>query len=180
MSKKSWKDHLLSSGLPLEHSVIRELKQHGFLSPREFQYERKNEHGVPTLFSVDVEATNILAERKIWLDLLIECKYRHDSTLWVFNPDEYDWGLGIEFYESFIALDALTKPRRLDYMHLNKFADSYSLCARGIELIENDVNPKSIEHSIAQLAYAVPKKAVSALNYQASTSEPYPGRAFPG
>jgi len=112
MSKKSWKDHLLSSGLPLEHSVIRELKQHGFLSPREFQYERKNEHGVPTLFSVDVEATNILAERKIWLDLLIECKYRHDSTQWVFNPDEYDWRLGIEFYESFIALDALTKPRK--------------------------------------------------------------------
>lgn len=173
MSKKSWKNHLLSSGLPLEHSVIQELKKHKFLNPREFRYERKNEHGVSALFSVDVHATSILSERKLWLDLLIECKYRHESTQWVFNPDEYDWGFGVEFNDSFVILDALTKPRRLDRAYLNRFSDSYPLCAKGIELVHNDRNPKSIDQAIAQLAYAVPDQAVSALNHQASLEEPY-------
>ena len=63
--------------MPLEYSVIQTLEKLGIRVPREYKYERINETGVPTLFSIDVHATEIDALRNLWLELFIECKYRH-------------------------------------------------------------------------------------------------------
>src|SRR5437879_2998035 len=77
MSQKTWKDHLLSSGLPLEQSVIGVLQTLGVNRPREYRYERLNEQGILTEFSIDVFASRMY-EHALVLELLIECKYRHD------------------------------------------------------------------------------------------------------
>ena len=63
MSKKSWKDHLLSSGVPLEYAVARIFEQLEIWRPGEFRYERKDPDGVPRVFSVDVHSSHIDSKR---------------------------------------------------------------------------------------------------------------------
>ena len=55
-NKKEWKDYLLSSGLPLEQSVIQALRALGIEWIKEYTYERFNEKGIPTIFLVDIHA----------------------------------------------------------------------------------------------------------------------------
>lgn len=89
MSERIWKDHLLSSGTPLEYSVLRALADLGVIDPTEHRYQRVNEHGITTEFSIDVLDRDIDTVRNLWLEMFIECKYRHDSTRWVFTPVDY-------------------------------------------------------------------------------------------
>jgi hypothetical protein len=162
MSNKDWKDHLLSSGLPLEYSVVQCLRQLGVERPKEYRYERTNEYGIPTIFSVDVHATVI---GRVWLEFFIECKYRHDATRWIFTPDEYGNWLDEGFHDAFIALDQLTE-EYIDSRHIDGYAAKYGLCGKGIELLANDKNPKSIEQCVQQLRFALVEQAVEGLIHQ--------------
>lgn len=164
MSPKSWKDHLLSSGLPLEQSVIQTLRELGIRWPREYKYERLNENGIPTVFSVDIHAQVMEAT---WLEFFIECKYRHDGTRWVFIPAEYESLLDEGFHETFIILDQLDEDTYFDSWCIHKkCSGQYDLCAKGVELLSNDANPKSIEQSIQQLRYALVEESVTCLRSQ--------------
>src|SRR3990172_413536 len=147
MTKRTWKDHLLSSGLPLEQSVIQSLRKLDILDPREYKYERINEAGIPTLFSVDIHATRM---GPVWLELFIECKYRHDGTRWVFTPDEFNFGRDEAFQDMFILLDTFAGGYSVDRNLINRQFKKDDLCRKGIEILRDDANPKSIEQSIQQ------------------------------
>jgi hypothetical protein len=170
--EKSWKDLLLSSGVPLEHSVEQVLRRLEFHNPREHKYVRADETGAPTVFSVDVRAPRIYADRGLWLDLLIECKYRHPGTRWVFAPQEYDDFLfGPFLRDSFIFLDQTDISRQFEAGVFDKFSDKYPLCKRGIELLPKESNPKTIKQAVEQLRYGVVDRIAEALAYQLSTGE---------
>jgi hypothetical protein len=165
MSKRSWKDHLLSSGLPLEYSVTQIYERLGIWRPAEFHYERDDENGISRIFSVDVSATDLDINTNLWVEHLVECKYRHDGTQWIFTPREYEpYWLGPNFADLFVGLDAFCSDRKFNYEALSKFNDNYFLCGKGIELMPDDANPKTIEQAIQQLRYAVVAKAVASID----------------
>lgn len=162
-----WKEHFLKSGLPLEHAVRTTLEQHGISYPNEYRYTRPNEQGVLTEFSVDVAAAKTYLSHGIGLNLLVECKYRHDSVKWLFTPDRYDFLLG-EFSDLFIAFDALSRERQANTAELNAFAELYPLCRRGIEITSSDANPKSIEQALQQLRFAVVNTLIERMRWRLS------------
>ncbi len=163
--KKNWKDHFLSSGVPLEYSTTRILKQLEFTAPREYRYERIGETGLPTQFSIDIYSSYILTEPNLWLDLLVECKYRHDGTRWVFTPTEDD--LHSPRYEDmFVLLDQYDISRRVSRDKVRSYARDISMCGKGIELLLDDKNPKAIEQAVHQLRYSVVSRAVDSIVHQ--------------
>ena len=165
MSKRSWKEHLLSSGLPLEYSVARVFEQLENWRPKEFSYERKNAEGVPTIFSVDLHATRIHRDR-CWFETLVECKYRHDGTKWIFTPfvNEDPW-INPDPAYVFVALDQCCD-RTVDREKLAEVVKDYPCCEKGIEILPEDANPKTIEQALQQLRYGVAAKAVDSLQHQ--------------
>ena len=163
LGTKTWKDHLLSSGLPLEQSVVQVLKSLGVEDAREYKYEKPNEQGVPTTFSVDIHATLV---KSVWLEFFIECKYRHDGTQWIFTPDEYSIGHDDSFFDSLVVLDELLDCH-VDNFLVDRYSDEYVLCGKGVELLNNDANPKSIEQAIQQLRYALVEESADCLREQA-------------
>jgi len=166
MSKKSWKDHLLSSGVPLEYSVAQVYESLGISSPSEFQYERVNADGVSQVFSVDLGVTDADHNRDLQVENLVECKYRHDGTNWIFTPRQYERSYGgAAFGDLFVALDAFCPERKINVSALNKFHEHYPLCGKGIELLPDDANPKTIEQAVQQLRYAVVAKAIENISY---------------
>jgi hypothetical protein len=108
---------------------------------------------VAQVFSIDVHAKKIDPDRALYIECLVECKYRHDGTNWVFVPREYGEMLarGPNFADLFVAMDQCCVDRKLDRSVLEKFEDTYPLCARGIELLPDDSNPKTIEQAVQQL-----------------------------
>ena len=166
MSEKSWKDHLLSSGVPLEYTVARIFEQLEIWRPGEFRYERKNPDGVPRVFSVDVHSSHIDSKRNIWLETLVECKYRHDGTKWVFTPREYDPVFGEDLKDLFVTLDQYCLDRQLNRELIGGVRTQYPLCGKGIELLPKDANPKTIEQAVQQLRHAVVAKALDSLVHQ--------------
>jgi hypothetical protein len=168
MSKKTWKDHLLSSGVPLEYSVIQIFEELGIRDPGEYSYERKTAEGLSQVFSVDVHATKVDTKRDLQIECLVECKYRHDGTKWIFMPRDYGelFTRGPSFAHLFVTMDQCCVDRELDRSILEKFEDTYPVCARGIELLPDDANPKTIEQAVQQLRYAVVARAIDALDWQ--------------
>jgi hypothetical protein len=168
MSKKTWKNHLLSSGVPLEYSVIRIFEQLGIRDPGEYRYERATPDGLSQVFSVDVLATKVDPDRDLHIECLVECKYRHDGTKWIFVPRDYGeiFSHGPSFANLFVTMDQCCVDRKLDRTVLDKFEQTYPLCARGIELLPDDANPETIEQAVQQLRYGVVAKAVDAIDWQ--------------
>src|ERR1035438_684627 len=89
---KSWKDALLSSGLPLEYEATRILVQSGFHVDGEYPYNRRSDCGSEE-FSVDLLAHHYLENGckdgsfKGQIAAVCECKYRNPGKTWVFMPD---------------------------------------------------------------------------------------------
>ena len=152
--KKIWKDHFLSSGVPLEFSIINKLKNFDLIAPKEYKYMRTNESGVLSQFSVDIHTTHIDVSRNLWLEVFLECKYRHDGTKWVFTPTEQD--IIMPRYEDLaVTLDQYDTKRKLNTHAIASFSNEYSLCGKGIEILKDSSNPKSIEQAVQQLQYSI-------------------------
>lgn len=166
MSKKSWKEHFLSSGVPLEHSVSQIFEKLEAWDPGEFTYEREDETGTPRVFSVDIHSSHIDVKRNFWLESLVECKYRHDGTKWLFTPREYNPLFGRDFDELFVVLDQCCGDREVNRVALGSFRSNYPLCTKGIEILPDNANPKTIEEAVQQLRYAVVAKSLDALQHQ--------------
>jgi len=62
--KRSWKDALLKTSLPLEHMIAEKLDRRGFEVCGEYSYVRTNAQGVSTEFSADLWAFSLLKKRK--------------------------------------------------------------------------------------------------------------------
>ncbi len=119
------------------------LKGLGFIDPREYKYVRPNEIGAPTVFSLDVYGSRIDTTRHLWLDLFIECKYRHPGTRWVFASEDYRPFFGPEFRDAFVFLDVTCIDRQFATSVLENFDDKYPLCKRGVELLPRESNPRA-------------------------------------
>lgn len=168
---KKWKDHLLSSGIPLEHDVKQILKKLAILAPKEYEFTRINQQGIPTTFSIDIYCSKVYGDLKLWLDLLIECKYRHDNVKWFFISDSFDTILksGIP-RDAFIVLDQLTDGPKINREYLNSFSKYYDLASRGIEILDKNHNPKGIREGIDQLRFGIVDLVGSALLHQINKS----------
>ena len=168
-SKKNWKDYVLSSGLPLEQSVTKTLEILGMEGLTEFKYERNNEVGIPTVFSVDVYGSQIYHDalkQQLWLDIMCECKYRHDNVRWIFTPHNFGrWPLA-SANSMLIRLDQMTGPKVINTSQYSRLAEKFKLCKKGIEIYENDLNNKTIEQSLNQLRYGVINKVLDSLLHQ--------------
>ncbi|WP_343523840.1 hypothetical protein [Pedobacter sp.] len=161
--KNAWKDYLLKSGLPLEFEVKKFLDSKGCISKVDYTYLRNNEHDQSTEFSYDIDSSYIKGDH--FMDLMIECKYRHESTKWVFLPESYRSIDGI--YET----DFMHKSDHFNDGNRKKidFPVSFGpLCDKGIELTSDGANPKTITQAISQLSYAMVNKIISGMDHQSN------------
>lgn len=160
-NKTAWKDHLLKSGLPLEFEVKRFLDDKGCISNLERTYLRNNEAEVPTEFSYDIDSSYIKGEH--FVDLMIECKYRHENVKWVFLPETYHSIDDIGHTDFMHPIDHFnTHP----YSHFDFPVAFAPLCSKGIELTTDGPNPKTITQAISQLSYALADKVTNAVLHQ--------------
>jgi hypothetical protein len=151
--KKNWKDFLLSSGIPFEHTVKKLYNDLGCFPIDEFSYRRKNESGIDTFFSIDICATCYFPG-DIRLDFLTECKYRHDSVRWVFTPDEYGESSAHLNNELVIGIDQYLN-KRLDRGKIEELLSEYNVSNSGIEITPDSKNESGIKEGIYQLGYSV-------------------------
>lgn len=160
-NKTAWKDHLLKSGLPLEFEIKKFLDEKGCISNMERTYLRSNEASITTEFSYDIESSYIKGEH--FIDLMVECKYRHDSVRWVFLPETYHSIDEIRHTDFMHPVDHFnTHP-----FHYFEFPLSFGpLCSKGIELTNEGANPKTITQAVTQLAYAMAEKVTNAVHHQ--------------
>ena len=98
--------------------------------------------------------------------MLVECKYRHDSSKWIFTPAEYKSVLGPEFNNVFLCLDDFSDDYSINTDAIDAFSSIYQLANNGVELLSNDANSKTITNALCQLKYAIPNKVASALEHQ--------------
>ena len=160
-NKSNWKEHLLKSGIPLEFEIKKYLDAKNCVSNFEYTYFRENEDKNLTEFSYDLDSSYIVTPH--FADLMIECKYRHESTKWVFLPEQYD------------GIDEIT---HTSFMHKNAHfntAPHYQppfpipfapLCSKGIELTNDGNNPKTITQAIHQLSYAMARRIINGMQHQ--------------
>jgi hypothetical protein len=166
MANKTWREYALSSGLPLEYSVIQILERLGVSGPSELSYERQNESGHATVFSVDVHGSKVYEKLNLMLDLFIECKYRHSGIKWLFAPMKYAKYGSPSFQELFVAVNPFSDSFSFNADLLKKTAANYPLCSKGVELLANDSNPKAIEQAQQQLRFALVDTLIENLNEQ--------------
>ncbi len=146
----TWKDHILKSGLPLEYEVKQFLASHGCISRFEYSYIKKDETSIPKEFSYDLDAAYIQGPH--YVDLMIECKYRHRSTNWVFVPEEYG-GPDEVYPNSFLHPNSHFSKAKFPYTSTFP-VELGKLCSKGIELTTSGADPKTIHQATAQLSYA--------------------------
>jgi len=163
MPEKKWKDALLSSGLALEHDVRQRLRGLGLPTVREYTYRRTTEAGKPAEFSLDVHASwPCVFPSNLWVELLIECKYRHQSVDWVFIPDT-DASSRLFPADAFAQLDLLADADFPDRQTVSRFTEAYTICSKGVELLPTGPNPKSIKQGLEQLRFATADAFVTTL-----------------
>lgn len=160
--KRTWKEALLQSGLPLEHSVQRALRDFNFWLPYEFKYWRLDEGGVNKQFSIDV-AAETLDHSQATLHFLFECKYRHDSVQWFFCPDEMEQGYLLHRDVLPIVRDWATDSPESTKRVLAGLLGLYPLCGKGMEVCGKESNPKGVSQALQQLRFAVAPKVFECL-----------------
>lgn len=165
-----WKDFLLKSSLPLEYEVKQKLKELDFWTEYDFSYLRTNENNILTEFSYDIDATKEIGIH--CFELMIECKFRDDSTNWLFLPEKYndsDRGIGMNSFLN--TNDFFYKHEYPDFFKVLNFKETAKLCSKGIEINSSGQNPKTITQAVSQLSFALIEKAVSAFKKQIEQNE---------
>ncbi|MEM1042930.1 MAG: hypothetical protein AAGI91_09900 [Bacteroidota bacterium] len=159
---KTWKDHLLRSGLPLEADVRRFLEGRSGVIGGEYTYFRSDEQGVEREFSFDVDATFITDP--YFFSLAVECKYRHPSTRWVFTPHRYG-ALDETFPTDVLHAQDYFIERNFPFRH-RPFPVLGPLCASGVEITQSGPNPNAITRAVSQLVYALPEQLAGSCETQ--------------
>ncbi len=162
MSDSKWKSNLLSSSFPLEYETARMLVSKGLSVSSEYTYNRRNDSGKDTDFSVDIHALGFTPfddENEVTssLHILVECKHRTKQAKWLFLPDpnEEDMspvilGKTINFIDKF-SLYSLNKQSSII------FDEDLYASYKCIEINGDQVYDKEIKHGISQLRYALPR-----------------------
>jgi hypothetical protein len=171
MSGKDWKDHLQSSGLPLEYKIAKILVSKGFPVVADYKYGRDSDSGQPKDFSIDILARGYspFADPNVvdgTLELLIECKHRQEGTKWLFLPDvnqaQYSHiylGCAPHVYDDFSNYVVDKNPSYT-------FTSQTTCCYKGIELRQAEKGgayDNEIRRGIEQLRYAMPLVLTNAI-----------------
>lgn len=159
---KPWQQALLSSGLPLETDVLAYLKAKRCIAHLEYSYLKPDERAMEREFSYDIDASYI--RDKYLGSVMVECKYRHPGALWIFAPDQYGGPREndkTDFLHPFDHFVPLTFPFTAQFPR--QLAPA---CSKGIEVLTDGVNEKTIAQAVNQLAYAFAPKIVSTIDNQ--------------
>ena len=170
MQNNKWKEYILKSGLPLEFEVRKTLDKLGFWSKNEFAYVRENEHNILTEFSYDIDSEIVINDH--CFELLVECKYRDESTSWLFLPEEYNHstrGIGTTDFRN--TNDFFYSTKYTELFKMVNIAKISPLCSKGIEINSTGQNPKTIDQAISQVSYAIVDKVISAMEKQIQERE---------
>src|ERR1044072_9186033 len=163
-SKRTWKDGLLSSSLPLEFEVAKILVSRGFAVEADYTFSRYDANILKN-FSADIYASAyppFSDEDKInaAIFLLLECKYRTPNKRWLFMPEPNSPRLSNFIIGHTIRVVDEFSP----YYFSNKSAiyaieSKLPVCYKGAEinLTDGDVYDADIKQGIAQLRYALPR-----------------------
>ena len=165
-----WKDFLLKSGVPLEFEIKKILKDLGFDSYSEHSYLRKDENNIVNEFSYDINST-LKIDNQLF-ELMVECKYRDESTNWIFIPEEYnesDRGAGTMSFLN--TNDFFYKKEFPDFYKLINFDILAPLCSKGIEINSSGQNPKTITQALHQLCYGIIDKVTEGMKQQLDENE---------
>jgi len=158
---KKWKDYFLKSGIPLEYSVQKFLEEKKFWVEHEISYQRKAESGLIKEFSYDLKASFRNEEEAFFknaedystlFNLLIECKYRDQSTNWIFTPKKDSFFYDIRPSSLFHCEDLFTS--HTHFFLSDILEEKFALCGNGVEITSNGQNPKTITQAVKQLSYA--------------------------
>lgn len=161
--KKTWKNNLLSSSVPMEFEVSKLLVKHGFSTSADYSYTRHGAQGRDD-FSVDLHASVHLPYRRpneitAEFHLLIECKHRHRNNKWLFFPDpnraefsSFALGYTLRVVDDF-------SPIILEDHPTIAFDNWANFCLKGVEIDLNSgaVHDAEIRRGLAQLQYALPR-----------------------
>lgn len=157
-----WKDYLLKSGIPLEYEVMQYLSKKGCVGNYEHTYMRNDENGIANEFSFDISSSYIKGGD--FFDLMIECKYRDQSTNWIFIPDDEYGGINEIYSHAFLnPIDHFNQNNKFSQLDFEPLG---TLCGKGIEITSGGPNPKTIEQAIKQLSYAMADKVINAMEHQ--------------
>jgi hypothetical protein len=159
---KSWKDLLLSTGLPLEHDVKKYLEARGCIASHEYTYLKPDEQGHEKQFSYDLDAAYIRDEH--FVELMVECKYRHPTVRWVFAPDTFegpDEVYATAFLHPFDHFVSACFPFKCEFPR-----SLAPCCSKGVELTSDGANDKAITQALSQLAFGFAPKLASAIEHQ--------------
>lgn len=155
---KNWKEQLLKSGIPLENQVANILDELGFQVWGEYPYIRISESGNAIECSVDLHVSTQIRNKQLkeWgaLDLLIECKYNHQDIKWVFMPTPKKSMV----VTGVINVQAALCTNRISNIHpLFDFDKDLPYCVKGVLLHSRGFDPKTIQHGLNQIKYAIPR-----------------------
>lgn len=152
MKNNKWKNFLLKSGLPLEYEINEILREKGCISSVDHSYFRNDENFLLNEFSFDIYSSYIKGHH--FFNLLIECKYRDESTNWVFLPSHDYYVNELESTSFLHANDHFNE--NVKFIFPDKKLDFIGkVCSKGIEINSEGQNPKTITQGVNQLSYAM-------------------------
>lgn len=161
-TKRSWKDNLLSSSLPLEYEIASILVEEGFAVESDYMYSR-TDSGVVKEFSVDIHATGYPPfndPNTIWAEvhLLVECKHRSPDVGWLFLPEPNEPDLSpITLGYTLRSIDEFCV-RKLRQEPATQFDAQRAFAFKGTEIRGNGkVYDQELVHGIEQLRYGLPR-----------------------
>ena len=163
-NNSKWKDYLLKSGIPLEYEVKSLLDNFSLITAYEQTYIRKDRTNVETEFSYDLNCTYI--KELSYFDLMIECKYRHESTNWLFLPDEDNRRNSMTYTSILHPNDFFTESNKF---HFEIFEMPYlaPVCSKGIEITTDGQNPKTIN----QLSFGMARNILDGMYTQLESND---------
>ncbi|WP_346294845.1 hypothetical protein LRC39_15225 [Rhodopseudomonas sp. P1] len=167
--RKTWKEHLLKSGLLLEYEVASLLANQDMAVDADFSYLRRDSAGTKEC-SVDISATWFSDESsglEFEVRLLVECKYRSPGKLFVFIEEPNREFSPITLGDTVNALDQFT-PYELGEKPLTDLEATFRFAYKGIELSNDGAFNQELLHGIQQLRYATPALLRHALSFNMS------------
>lgn len=155
---KSWKEHLLKSGVPLEYEVARILADEGMGVEADFSFLRQDVSGKKE-FSVDIASTFYGCEDdgdiKFEFRALIECKYRsREKTILLLPDPNVDFppmtlGGTVGIIDHFSEFDI----RSVSFVSLE---EKMKYVYKVLEVYDGGAFQEDLRHGFQQLRYAVP------------------------
>ena len=163
MAESKWKETILRSGLPLEYELKNYLSEKGCISNYEFSYIRKDDSNGERAFSYDLDSS--LTRDPHFVKFMIECKYRHPNTKWIFLPSEYGGPDDIYSIDFMHPLDLFCEVQSacLQDPYYPEFAP---LCSKGVEIFEKETNNKTLDQATSQIAYAFADQITESIENQ--------------